>query len=166
MGKNMTKKKKKAKALQRRKTIRAGVLSLLVALGLGTMVGMAMFNANARPQRDMKWYVRDSAVQVAAPAMGEGYAVTTQRGSANGPALAIREGDPTPRPTIKPTMRPALVTEAPAEDEDEVDPSEAFDALSGVDPQIGDIETAEDWADSNGTVRLTITAAGDCTFGG
>ena len=46
MGKNMTGKKKKAKELQRRKTIRAGVLSLLVVLGLGTMVGMAMFNAN------------------------------------------------------------------------------------------------------------------------
>ena len=85
-----------------------------MVLGLGTMVGMAMFNANARPQRDMKWYVRDSEVQVAAPATGEGYAVTTQRGGANGPALAIRQGDPTPRPTIKPTMSPALVTEAPS----------------------------------------------------
>ncbi len=42
MGKNMTTKKKKAKELQRRKTIRLGVLSLLVVLGLGTMVGMAM----------------------------------------------------------------------------------------------------------------------------
>ena len=169
MGKNMTTKKKKAKEMQRRKTIRAGVLSLLVVLGLGTMVGMAMFNANARPQRDMKWYVRDSEVQVAAPATGDGYAVTTQRSGANGPALAVREGDPTPRPTIKPTMRPALVTEAPAADAGEagdVDPAEAFDELSGIDPQIGDIETAEDWADSNGTVRLTITAAGDCTFGG
>ncbi len=169
MGKNMTTKKKKAKELQRRKTIRLGVVSLLVVLGLGTMVGMAMFNANARPQRDMKWYVRESGVQVAAPATGEGYAVTNQRGGANGPALAIRQGDPTPRPTIKPTMSPALVTEAPAADAGEagdVDASEAFDELSGIDPQIGDIETAEDWADSNGTVRLTITAAGDCTFGG
>ena len=169
MGKNVTKNKKNTKAQQRRKTIRAGVLSLLVVLGLGTMVGMAMFNANARPQRDMKWYVRDSEVQVAAPATGEGYAAAAQRGDANGPALAVRDGDPTPRPTIKPTMRPVLATEAPAVDEgetSEADPSEAFDELSDVDPQIGDIEMAGDVADSNGTVRLTISAAGDCTFGG
>ena len=70
MGKNMTKKKKKNRELQRRKYLRVGVLSVLVLLGLGMMVGMAMFNANARPQRDMKWYVRDEAVQVAAPASG------------------------------------------------------------------------------------------------
>ena len=164
MGKNMTKNKKKKRTLRRRKTMRAGVLTLLVVLGLGTMVGMALFNANAKPQRDMKWYVRDSAVQVAAPATGEGYAVTTQRSGVNGPALAIRDGDPTPRPTIKPTMRPALVTEAPAGDDG--DPSDVFDGLSDVDPQIGDIEMAGDAADSNGTVRLKITAAGDCTFGG
>ena len=88
MGKNMTKKKKKVRVQQRRKYLRAGVLSVLVVLGLGTMVGMAMFNANAKPQRDMKWYVRDDAVQVAAPATGSGYA-TTQRGNPNGPALAV-----------------------------------------------------------------------------
>ncbi len=169
MGKNMTKNRSKKKEMQRRKTIRAGVLSLLVVLGVGTMVGMAMFNANAKPQRDMKWYVRDSEVQVAAPATGEGYAASTQRSGVNGPVLAVREGDPTPRPTIKPTMRPMLVTEAPAGDDGEtydVDPTEAFDALSDVDPQIGDIEMAGDAADSSGTVRLTISAAGDCTFGG
>ena len=52
MGKNMTKKKNMAQ--RRRRYLRAGILSLLVVLGLGTMVGMAMFNAGARPQRDMK----------------------------------------------------------------------------------------------------------------
>ena len=169
MGKNVTKSKKKTNTMQRRKTMRAGVLSLLVVLGLGTMIGMAMFNANAKPQRDMKWYVRDSNVQVAAPATGEGYASAAQRGDSDGPMLAVRDGDPTPRPTIKPTMRPALATEAPADDggaAPDVDPNAAFDELSNVDPQIGDIEMAGDTADSNGTVRLTISAAGDCTFGG
>ena len=63
MGKNMTKKKQKAREQRQRKYLRVGILSLLVVLGLGTMIGMATFNANVRPQRDMKWYVRDEAVQ-------------------------------------------------------------------------------------------------------
>ena len=175
MGKNVTKKKNKAQ--QRRRYLRAGILGLLVALGLGTMVGMAMFNASARPQRDMKWYVRDSQAQVAAPASGAGYAATTQRGNANGPVLAVIDGEVTPRPTIKPTMAPALVTEAPEGDTasaggdgevygDGDQASEVFDELSDIDPQIGEIEMAGDEADSSGTVMLKITAAGDCTFGG
>ena len=98
MGKNMT--KKKPKAQRRRSYLRAGILSLLVVLGLGMMVGMAMFNASARPQRDMKWYVRGSQAQVAAPASGAGYAATTQRGNPNGPVLAVIDGEATPRPTI------------------------------------------------------------------
>ena len=188
MGKNMTKKRQKKKARQQRYYLRAGVLSLLVVLGLGTMVGMALFNASARPQRDMKWYVRDSEVQVAAPAAGEGYAATTRQDSPNGPVLADIKGDPTPRPTIKPTMKPVLVTEAPdsgdvpgadvdgdaipsplsddgASYNDAADAAEVFDELSGLDPQIGDIEVAQP-EDSSGTVTLKITAAGDCTFGG
>ena len=171
MGKNMTKKKKKTGERQRN-YLRVGILSLLVVLGLGTMVGMAMFNANAKPQRDMKWYMRDQAVQVAAPASGAGYAATTQRGDPNSPALAVINGEVTPRPTIKPTMEPLMVTEAPAADDgaeaanDGAEASEVFDELSGADPQIGNIEMAGDAADSSGTVRLKITAAGDCTFGG
>ena len=176
MGKNVTKKKKQTQAQNRRKYLRASILSLLVVLGLGTMAGMAMFNANVKPQRDMKWYVRDDAVQVAAPASGAGYAVTTQRGDPNGPVLAVIDGEPTPRPTIKPTMAPVLVTEAPADEtapvgdggeayNDGADASEVFDELSDVDPQIGKIDMA-DAVDSSGTVMLKITAAGDCTFGG
>ena len=176
MGKNMTKKKKKSKVQQGRKYLRAGVLSLLVVLGLGTMVGMAMFNANAKPQRDMKWYVRDDAVQVAAPASGSGYA-TAQRGNPDGPALAVIDGQATPRPTIKPTMEPRLVTEAPsvgsapAEDgvetyDDSADASEVFDEFAGSDEQIGSIDMAEDAVESSGRVTLKLTAAGDCTFGG
>ena len=186
MGKNMTKKKKKLRAQRQRKYLRAGLMSLLVVLGVGLMVGMAMFNANAKPQRDMKWYVRGSNVEVAAPAIGEGYAATTQRGNPNGPALADIKGEPTPRPTIRPTLEPLQATEAPAsapegapEGDEAPNPPvgdgmgdeasegivEAFDELSDIDPQIGEIEMAGE-ADSSGTVMLKITAAGDCTFGG
>ena len=169
MGKNMT--KKKSKAQRRRGYLRTGILSLLVVLGLGTMVGMAMFNASARPQRDMKWYVRGGQAEVAAPASGAGYAATTRRGNLNGPVLAVIDGEATPRPTIKPTMAPALVTETPAGDDGEAygdgaEASEVFDEMSDVDPQIGEIEMAGDGAESSGTVTLKITAAGDCTFGG
>ena len=76
MDKNMTKKRKTKKAHQEpRRQLRAGALALLVAGGVGSMAGMALFNAHAKPKRDMKWYVREGAVQVAAPAMGEGFAV-------------------------------------------------------------------------------------------
>ena len=179
MGKNMTKKNQKKRELQRRKYLRAGVLSLLVVLGLGMMVGMAMFNANARPQRDMKWYMRDSGAQVAAPASGSGYTTAAQQTGGNGPVLAVIDGEATPRPTIKPTMEPRLVTEAPVVDSAPIgddgepvdsgetfDAAEAFDELSGMDAGIGEIEMAGDAVDSSGTVLLKITAAGDCTFGG
>ena len=164
MGKNMTKKKKKALAQRRRRTMRAGVLSLLVVLGLGVMVGMAMFNGSAKPQRDMKWYLQDNAAQVAAPAMGEGYATAGRLGDGNGPALAIR-GDMTPRPTIKPTMEPRMVTAAPEQSDvrgEDTDAVEAFDEL----PSLGqDIDVAQEEV-ASGTVMLKISAAGDCTFGG
>lgn len=163
MGKKMTKKQRQAEQQhqRRRKYLRAGVMGVLVVAGLGMMAGMAAFNGSAKPNRDMQWYVREGAVQVAAPAMGEGYeadanaataglesrreTVAQPEEAASGPVLADITAEPTKAATDVPTEAPTDVPTA--------QPTEA------PEPEA----TPE--ADT-GTVTIKITAAGDCTFGG
>lgn len=157
---------KKAKASRReRKYLRTGALALLTVLGIGVMAGMAAFNASAKPNRDMQWYIRKGAVQVAAPALREdggkpetaqvaptaddaGLSVIVRSlGDSEGIATADLTTDaPTDPPTRAATLGPTeAATQAP-EATAEAEPTEA--------------------PDSDGTVMLTITAAGDCTLGG
>ena len=161
MGKNVTKKKKAAQR-RRRRTLRAGVMGLLVLMGVGTMAGMAMFNASVKPNRDMQWYVRQGAVEVAAPALGEGYAQTAANGARTGAiqsrgqaapevvadedalSLGVIDRRTAEVPTVEPTREP-VATEAP---------------VATPEP------TPEPTEDPSGSVTLTISAAGDCTFGG
>ena len=86
MGKNVTKEKRPKAESEGRGTLRAGAIALLTLVGVGAMVGMAVFNDNAKPNRDMKWFVRAGAVEVAAPARGEGYAADATEADSGSPA--------------------------------------------------------------------------------
>ena len=143
--------KKDRPAVKReRRYLRTGALALLVVAGLGAMAGMAAFNGTAKPNRDMKWYVRAGAVQVAAPAIPESTTEPEPALSAGGTASeAEAEAVAADMPL------PAQTVEAPTEAPVEV-PAEPSDA--GTDH--------EEEEAASGTVTLTITAAGDCTFGG
>ncbi len=185
MGKKYSKKKM---AERKRATMRAGVLALLCALGVALLGGMALFNGGVKPDRDMQWYVREGALQVAAPALGE------ERDSE---FLLPEEGvratpEPTPEPTAEPTPEPADEGDvtAPAAGpyaqenagegaanepaagpyapeqgfETDEDADEPADAGEGAEASE-DAEAAEEEAPV-GQVTLTVTAAGDCTFGG
>ena len=185
MGKKYSKKKM---AERKRATMRAGVLALLCALGVALLGGMALFNGGVKPDRDMQWYVREGALQVAAPALGE------ERDSE---FLLPEEGvratpEPTPEPTAEPTPEPADEGDvtAPAAGpyaqenagegaanepaagpyapeqgfETDEDADEPADAGEGTEASE-DAEAAEEEAPV-GQVTLTVTAAGDCTFGG
>ena len=163
MGKNVTKKKQPQKQRNANRYLRAGVLTLLVAVGAGTLAGLALVNANSKPNRDMKWYVRNGSVQVAAPPVGEGYSQTdvasvpsTARRGAD--ILAGRTGSDqggaevadlsTEEPTEEPTEDP---TQAPTET-----PTETPTGLPTLEPAVT----------LSGAVTIKITAVGDCTFGG
>ena len=115
MGRNVTKNKKPQKQTEQRKYLRAGALAALLAVGAASLLGMAVFNGNAKPNRDMKWYVRDGAVQVAAPPMGEGY-VSTGYAMADGARKAEDTEEPTATPgstaTPDPTDTPSPTAEA------------------------------------------------------
>ncbi len=189
MDKNMTKKRKTTKKHQEpRRQLRAGALALLLAVGVGSMAGMALFNAHAKPKRDMKWYVREGAVQVAAPAMGEGFAVeeaapataarglkgrdilgasTAQRGERTTDATAEEEAEEESEETLAED-----IGEAP-DDSAEEDLEEAEEALAGEAdegfadaPEGAALGTIAQSGDEPGQVTLKITAVGDCTFGG
>ena len=103
MGKKMTKKSKKRQRARAR-TLQAGALVALLAVGIGAIAGLAALNSSVRPDRDMQWYVRDGAVQVAAPASDSAYATTEY-------SLADEKTDPTEAATDAPTEIP---TEAPS----------------------------------------------------
>lgn len=214
----------KAEAPRRKpKYLRAGALALLTVAGIGAMAGMALFNANAKPNRDMQWYIREGAVQVAAPALADAAgtaakaqdkapsgSATAQAGlpgaddataavivrslgdgsdavalteapagapdEAEAPADATDEADALAEaPADAPDGADAL-TEAPAETPDEADalaeaptdaPTEAATAEPVQAATEAPVKSQPTEAPVNdGTVLLTITAAGDCTFGG
>lgn len=184
MGKNETKKKKSAQRRQQKRYMRAGVLTLLCVLGVGLLAGMAAFNSMVKPTRDMQWYVRDGAVEVAAPAMGEGYEGEEK---ANSEFLLPEEGmRSTPEPTAEPTQSPVKLSDLRLDATDDVDAT--LDDADGVtldadadwdeDADAADVEAplsdAADDAEAEeeeeivpaGPVTITISAAGDCTFEG
>ncbi len=216
MGKNN--KQNNAEAPRRkRKHLRAGALALLTVVGIGAMAGMAVFNANAKPNRDMQWYIREGAVQVAAPALTDaaGTAAKAQEKASSGPATAqanLPDADDASAAVIVRSLgdgsEEAALTETSADAPDEAialteasagGPDEAAAlteaSASGSDEAAVLTEApADDPADapteaamagpvqaateapvkakpteapaSDGTVLLTITAVGDCTFGG
>ena len=190
MGKKYSKKKL---AERKRATMRAGVLALLCTLGVALLGGMALFNRGVKPDRDMQWYVREGALQVAAPALGEASAEEQ-----NSEFLLPEEGvrvtpEPTPEPTPTPEPEPAGEEVAsgpvagPFAQENEgaaaepaagpYAPEQGFETDEDVDApadaaenpeeagSAGAVEEAEEEAPV-GQVTLTVTAAGDCTFGG
>lgn len=172
MGKNANRKK----AEPPRKNLRIGAMALLTVLGIGLMGGMALFNANAKPNRDMQWYIREGAVQVAAPALSNSGASTADRVPADGekaeaPEVPSNTESATDAPTNVPTDAPTDVpTDAPTDEPTDVPTEAPTQAATG---ELGEafndapiitpmpLEEPDD-----GTVLLTITAAGDCTFGG
>ena len=174
----MGKKTNRKPAEAPRKTLRIGAMALLTVLGVGVMGGMALFNANAKPNRDMQWYIREGAVQVAAPALPTADAATTaeRAPSDSGEAVAAVATEaatdvPTEQPTDVPTEQPTDVpTEQPTDVPTEQPTDEPNDApvddgagAATESPIITPMPLPEP---EDGTVLLTITAAGDCTFGG
>ena len=195
MGKNVTKNKKTKRRMQQRRYMRAGALTLLCVLGVGLLAGMAMFNRNVKPNRDMQWYVRDGAVEVAAPAVGDGFATVDgataaaaardsefvlpeegMRALPRADASAVAQDDePADLLAELEIAAPADHTEdadaamdadsAPLEDAPELEPEDAVEAA----PEIEDAAETEAEPEEEiptGPVTLTITAAGDCTFSG
>ena len=212
MGKNVTKNRKSGK--QEHSYLRMGVLLALLAVGIGTMVGMAAFNRVAKPNRDMQWYLQDGAVEVAAPPMGEGYesdgpgvyAADVLNQAEDAFALAdvsvvmpAQEDTPVipeddafgddaedglPEDGAPSDGGDVFVTpesddgegaydvpgddesSAPAEDGPVLPPVEetAVPEVTG-NPEGGEA-ASEPEEDDSGVVKLTITAAGDCTLGG
>lgn len=180
MGKNVTKKKAEQRR-RRERYLRFGALALLCLLGVGILAGMAAFNSAVKPNRDMKWYVREGAVEVAAPALGEGY--DGDGSETDSEFLLPEEGM---RQTQAPTEAPAEVSVALPEsradaDSDATDEDgEGFAWTDGADATDADVsddidadvvdeveaEPEEEEIVPSGPVTLTISAAGDCTFGG
>lgn len=154
MGKKSTKKSKRAKRPFWTKSRQAIAVLALAAICVAALIAMAAVNGSTRPHRDMHWYVRDGAVQVAAPAMENAYdtaGYSTLEGRDDGPVTLPGATDaPDPAATVAPIavptreIRPA--TEAPTE-------APAQTPLPTADPN------AE-------AVSITITAVGDCTLGG
>ncbi len=164
--------------------MRTGALALLCVLGVALLGGMAVFNRGVKPDRDMQWYVREGAVEVAAPALGEGFDAAAEERDSE--FLRPEEGvrttpEPTPEPTAEPTSEPPAEPEGDGGEVATPDDAQAFEPEAGfetdddaepadadADPADGDAvepegDAAEDYV---GQVTLTITAAGDCTFGG
>ncbi|MDO4866215.1 MAG: CapA family protein [Clostridia bacterium] len=219
MGKNVTKNHKSRKKKAQQSYLRMGVLLALVAVGIGTMLGMAVLNRGARPNRDMQWYLQEGAVEVAAPPMGEGYDsdgpgvyaadVLNQEEDAFALAdvsVAMPAQQDTPViPEDNGVGDPAgneAPGDAPVVPEDDGEPSDGGDvfvvpegdgepsddggdvfAIPEADapvlppveetavPEVTGNPEGEDAAsepdeDDSGIVKLTITAAGDCTLGG
>lgn len=174
MGKKSTKKDSGAR---RRSTMRTGALALLCVLGVALLGGMALFNRGVKPNRDMQWYVREGAVEVAAPALGEGFDAAAEERDSE--FLLPEEGvrttpEPTPEPTAEPTSEPTAEPEgdgdeaATPDDAQDYVPEDGFETDDDAEPADGDAVEPEGDAgeDYVGQVTLTITAAGDCTFGG
>ncbi len=167
---------------ERRSTMRVGVLALCCVLGVALLAGMAVFNRGVKPDRDMQWYVREGALEVAAPAMGDGFNGDDSEFVVPGENMRVTPvptPEPTPEPTPKVTQPPVVVVTAmPAEADAQGDAPKLFEvdedneaadgdpaAIEGDLPEPAGAAEPEEEVPS-GMVTLTITAAGDCTFGG
>ena len=178
----------------KRKSMRLGTLVLLCVLGIGLLGGMALFNRGVKPDRDMQWYVREGAMEVAAPALAEDAQSESDAEFVlpedNMRATPTPEPTPTPSPTPELTPIPLDYTEQPAvtpiitpeaiPEEDLYAPEDGFEADADIGPDELDsvinpdadidpeaeaiVEPEEEEPD--GQVSITVTAVGDCTFGG
>ena len=108
--------KSKKQAKRKSRTMRAGVMGLLCVAGVGSLLGMAAFNSGIKPNRDMQWYVREGALEVAAPALGEGYASAEEASEFVLPEEGLRQ-----LPTVEP-----VVTLEPVEASADMQPEEGY----------------------------------------
>ena len=108
--------KSKKQAKRKSRTMRAGVMGLLCVAGVGSLLGMAVFNGGIKPNRDMQWYVREGALEVAAPALGEGYASAEEASEFVLPEEGLRQ-----LPTVEP-----VATLEPVEASADMQPEEGF----------------------------------------
>ena len=207
MGKNDTKKRKAGEKPEPRKTLRAGALAALVAVGVCAVGGMALLNANAKPNRDMQWYLKPGRAVVAATSASEPDAAPVEASVKEAPAPATEETAPAtqeapatedvalaPEQEIEPeeadiAQNAPMLAEAPAGDvpqtADAEEPTETPESMETADAQetpedVPLDEPAEPAAEEpaeepeeepeeeipDGPVTITVTATGDCTFGG
>ena len=154
MGKKSTKKRKAAKRTFWTKSRQGGAVLALVLVSVAGLAAMAAMNGSAKPRRDMQSYVREGAVQVAAPAMEGAYdtaGYSTLEGRGDGPvtlpgATEVPAPAATVAPIAVPTREARPATASPTE------------APTPAPYPTGDTDAAP--------VSITITAAGDCTLGG
>lgn len=162
MGRNVTKKRKLTKAERRRQAQRKRFLRRLAlgisaaAICVGCLVMIPVLN---RPiEHQTSWYVEDGALEIAAPPAGN-TDFSTAVGSYDATetvAVLQPDGDDfrAALPDL-PSHADAAATEAP-------DPDDGWEDAG--DFQASSPEGVESTA--AGPVSITITAAGDCTFGG
>ena len=181
----MSKNERRKKKLKRQKYLRTRALAILVVVGVGAMLGMALFNGHAKPNRDMHWYMKPGAMDVAVPGPSDGYVVAEanvgQRDGSATPALAELEASPDAEGSADiPADAEASGASAASEAGDvaaevsdgteSLDPADdsaqdAADAFEDGESGEADAETAVEEIPT-GPVTITVTAAGDCTFGG
>ena len=175
MGKN-NKQKKAETPRQKPKYLRAGALALLTVVGIGAMAGMAVFNAGAKPNRDMQWYIREGAVQVAAPALtdADDASAKAQDKAQARPATAqveLPDADDASASVVvrslgdEPEAEADVLAEAPTDAPTEAATAEPTREATAAPTEAVKSQPTEAPMD-DGTVYLTITAVGDCTFGG
>ena len=207
MGKKHTKKHQPKRQAQRQ-YLRIGVLAGLTALGIAAMVGLALFNGSAKPNRDMQWYMKAAPVVSAEPSeQSAGEQTATQPAEESHetpiqqvPAEEVAPEGKTPIQEVPaegetqaqevpaegeapvqqalaegeaPIQEAPAEGEAPAEEETAAGPEPegqmaAEPAPEGEAPAEVAVEITPESAEPvpEGPVTLTITAAGDCTFGG
>ena len=115
MGRNMTKNDNDRGTGGERRYLRPGMFFALLAVGVAAIVGLSVFNAGVKPNRDMQWYIRKGVVEVAAPpAASSGFDTLEGRTDA---ARTLPEATATQALTAPPTHAPTDTpgpTEAPA----------------------------------------------------
>ena len=168
--------KPKKQAKRKSRTMRAGAMALLCVAGVGSLLGMAAFNRGVKPNRDMQWYVREGALEVAAPALGEGYASAEEASEFVLPEEGLRQ-----LPTVEPveTLEPVAESAADArpeegftpqdvgaEDDEAADPAEFNEDLMEDADEAEPVEDEPEEEVPAGEVTIKISAAGDCTFEG
>jgi len=200
MGKNVKKKHNSPEQPERR-YLPVKTLAGLVAAGVVLILGMALLNGNAKPNRDMQWYMKTGTLDVAAPSLAEGYEVMEAEDAAaqpeaaapadassqveaadavevDGPSEPVGEAEGVDAQAETDKASDAGAEEAQAEVEvareaTEADPEAdaaegaTADAAEDAAPNTGEDAAAEEEEEIfDGPVTITVTAAGDCTFGG
>ena len=151
MTSNTRKRKKMTKAQRRRLRQRQQMIRRFGFLGVAAVicvVCLVMIPILNRPiDHQTSWYVEDGAMEIAAPPARSTSALTTAAGS---PATEVVRTADIPAQSSELTTVPIVPSQPPQET-----PADTFSD-----------EADDDSAQSLGPVSITITAAGDCTFGG